>query len=593
MKSPLLFFFLFFSLSTFAQDGVLDASFGTGGKTSSNYIGDFGAPMPVVVQTDGKILQATSALIGGAYQTIVLRYNSNGGLDATFGNNGKYTSNLNGNNAALDLAIQTDGKIVLAGLMDSAGNNFFMVSRILPNGTIDASFGNNGRKIIPFNNEESIAYAVAIQGDGKIVVGGYAMDAAGNAFIFAMARLTSAGNIDNSFDTDGIQTTILNNTGYDAINDITIQADGKIVAAGISQNAMIAQLAVVRYTSAGVLDNSFGTNGKYTVSIDGHDSQAYSVATQPDGKIVVSGSYLNSEVNANLDFVVMRFTTAGSPDPGFGSAGVVTTGVGTEDDEAYSVAVQLDGKIVAGGDIYVPSQIGFDIGVVRYTAAGVLDNTFGTGGKAIIDMNSGSDDEYGMIASQGTKMIVGVLQYDASDNEIPAIIRLGNSSAFYNAVACPGAPAAPTASISGTTLSSSSSGNNQWYLNGVAIAGATGQTYTATVAGSYTVTVTVGSCVSAASNAVVYTVTGISSPVFDAKLRMAPNPVTNKMVINYTGTGKLSVEVMDLSGRIVLSRKSFTNNSEIDFSAFTNGTYLVRIVNEKTHERVQKMIVKQ
>jgi uncharacterized delta-60 repeat protein len=592
MKNFLLLLISFISLNVFGQDGVIDATFGTGGKTYSGYVADFGSQMPVAVQSDGKILQATSNQLSGIYQTILIRYNNNGGLDNTFGNAGKFIATFPSNNAALDMAIQSDGKIVLAGLMDSAGTNYFMAMRITSTGTLDASFGTNGRTIIAFNSQESIGIAMALQADGKIVVGGYASNASATAYVFALARLTTSGALDTSFDTDGKQTTVLG-PDFDVISDLAIQADGKIVVAGVSYNSLsVAELAVARYTTAGALDNTFGTGGKFTWSANNQDTQAYSIAMQPDGKIVVSGSWDN---NTNFDFIIMRLTAAGALDNSFGTAGKVMTAIGTDDDEAYSVAVQLDGKIVAGGDIYVPSQTGYDIAVVRYTSGGTVDNSFGTAGKAIVDMNSGSDDEYGMIVSQGLKIIVGVLHYDASDNEIPALVRLNNSSTFYNAAACSSPPPAPqiTITASSNVLSSNATSNNQWYLNGAAISGATGQTYTATASGIYTATTTVGGCVSAPSNAITYNITGLSFPAFDVKISMAPNPVTSKMLISYKGTDKLYIEVLDLSGRIVFGRQRFTGNRELDFSGYANGTYLVRVINQKTNEKVQRLVIKQ
>jgi len=664
MKSSLLALGCLFAMAANSQDGTLDNTFGTTGKAYSNYASDFGSETPVVVQPDGKIIQLSGGTSGSLYQSTLIRYTSTGALDNTFGTAGKFTTSYTTNNTANTLALQPDGKIVIAGLLDSASVTYMFIGRVTAAGANDAAFGTNGRTIVPLSAGESGAFSIAVQADGKIVAGGYATDASGQAVYFGIARVNANGTLDNTFDNDGYAITQVG-LGFDYIEDIVIQTDGKIVAAGLSATATAGNFGLARYNTNGSLDATFGSGGKVVTSIgSATGGAAYSVALQPDGKIVASGSTDNG---TDYDFALIRYTAAGVPDATFGTAGKVITPIGNDDDEAYSVEVQTDGKIVAGGDALASN---YDIALARYTTAGALDATFGTAGKTVINMTGTTDDEYGMIASQGTKIIVGVLHYPSSTTETAALIRLNNSVAFYvpgactavtpvvtaggtttfcsggsvtltsnvttgiqwynNGTAISGAtsstyqatasgsytatstagtctspasnaiavtvtagPATPSITINGNVLTSSSASGNQWYRDGNIINGATAQTYTATASGAYTVRVTSGSCTSAVSNSINYTVTAINNPVMDIQVQTLPNPVTNKLIVRFGGAAtRLALELTDLGGRVI-SRVNFISNYELDMSKLSAGSYVVRVVNQRTGEKVQRLIVKQ
>ena len=218
-----------------------------------------------------------------------------------------------------------------------------------------------------------MAYAVAIQSDGKIVAAGESTDN------FAVVRYTTAGVLDTTFSTDGKVTTAIGSR-EDAAYAVAVQSDGKIVAAGkgdsgTAQEDPNADFAVVRYTTAGALDNGFSTDGKVITDIGTNSvDEARAVAIQSDGKIVVAGS-------SGGDFAVVRYTTAGALDTTFSTDGKVTTDIGTNSvDWATAVAIQSDGKIVVAG--YVGDiEDGGEFAVVRYNTDGSLDTTFGGDGK--------------------------------------------------------------------------------------------------------------------------------------------------------------------------------------------------------------------
>lgn len=191
------------------------------------------------------------------------------------------------------------------------------------------------------------AYSVAIQSDGKIVVAGYGVFGSGGDF--AVVRTNSDGSFDSSFNGTGKVTTPIGSS-LDQAYSVALQSDGKIVVAGFSLGSNL-DFAVVRYKSDGCLDTSFNGTGIVTTPIGSGDDLGQSVAIQSDGKIVVAG-YSDGgspETGTNYDFAVVRYKTDGTLDDSFNGTGKVTTPLGARRDTGSSVAIQSDGKIVVAG----------------------------------------------------------------------------------------------------------------------------------------------------------------------------------------------------------------------------------------------------
>ncbi len=308
-----------FAVVRYNSNGSLDTSFGTAGKVTTN-LGSTDIAYSIALQDDGKILVAGVSSSNFA----VLRYNSDGSLDNSFGNAGKVINNLGSSDIAYSVALQDDGKILLAGV----SNSNFAVLRYNSNGSLDTNFGTAG-KVITNLGSTDIARSIALQDDGKILVAGVSNNN------FAVVRYNSNGSLDTSFGTAG---TVINNLGStDIAYNIALQDDGKILLVGVSNN----NFAVVRYDSNGSLDTSFGTAGKVITNLGGTDI-AYSVSVQANGKIIVAGSSKNN-------FAVLRYNSNGSLDTSFGTAGIITTDIGTNTiDNAYALT-QHDGTIIVAG----------------------------------------------------------------------------------------------------------------------------------------------------------------------------------------------------------------------------------------------------
>ncbi len=388
----------------FAAPGDLDTSFGNDGIVITDAGGGQNQAHSVAIQSDGKIVAA-----GGNNDDFILaRYNTDGSLDTNFGIGGIVATDVGSDyDYVSSIAIQSDGKIVSAGRMWNGNQYVFALTRHNTNGLLDANFGTEGIVTTAIGNFQDIAYSVAIQSDGKIVAAGENYNGSKD---FALVRYNTDGSRDASFGTDGIVTTMVE-SGHDHAYSVAIQSDGKIVAIGYSNNGSNDDFAVVRYETDGTLDTNFGTDGIVTTAIGSSGDRAYSVAIQSDGKIVAAGlAYL---ANKN-QFALVRYDTNGSLDTGFDGDGIVTTVVSSQRGEAYSVAIQSNGKLVAAGLSYNGSNNDFSL--VCYTPDGSLDTNFGTEGIVTTEIGSGTDTAYSVAIQSDGKIVAAGTRYDDGYN---------------------------------------------------------------------------------------------------------------------------------------------------------------------------------
>ncbi|MET0752995.1 MAG: hypothetical protein ABWZ66_06465 [Pyrinomonadaceae bacterium] len=364
-----------FAVVRYNIDGSLDTSFDGDGKVTTPIGQNLDIATAVAVQTDGKIV--ASGYSGSFSTTFTLvRYNQDGSLDTTFDGDGKVTtlvSKVGGYSNSM--AIQSDGKIVAAGHAGTGSGTVLVIIRYNTDGSLDTSFDGDGKVTTAFSAFNDYAYGVAIQTDGKILAIGYSRIGGGAQYDTIIARYNTDGSLDANFDGDG---KLLVDIGIDNSNAtaVTVQADGKIIAAGTSYNDSQGNFTLVRYNADGSLDASFDGDGVVITSFDNASSYAASVATQADGKIVVAGSYANGAP----DFAVARYNTDGSLDTSFDGDGKVTTPILSSSDWGHVVKIQSDGKIIVAG--YSESSMGFDVGsMARYNTDGSLDTSFDGDGK--------------------------------------------------------------------------------------------------------------------------------------------------------------------------------------------------------------------
>ncbi|MFI8965398.1 calcium-binding protein [Streptomyces sp. NPDC053493] len=346
-----------FALARYNTDGSLDPTFAGDGTTTSDFGGGSHSANAVAIQPDGKVVVAGTTEMpgeeGGCCFFSVARYQPDGSLDTAFGNGGLFRVDEFGGSAdGTDVAVQPDGRIVAAG---KGGGGGFALVRLTAGGTLDPSLGGDGAVVAGFTptspqDPGGVARRMALQSDGKIVLVGYVA----NAFDIGVARYTADGSLDPAFSGDGMVSADFGGTEFG--NDVAVQPDGRIVAVGTGG----AGLALLRYNADGSPDATFGTGGRTSVAFPGDGGVANAVALQSNGKIVVAGRADDPNSSESNDFGVARFHPNGMPDTGFSGDGFAVTGFG-DFDEARGVLVQPDGKIVAAG-----YGAGFAFALARY-----------------------------------------------------------------------------------------------------------------------------------------------------------------------------------------------------------------------------------
>jgi uncharacterized delta-60 repeat protein len=307
-----------------------------------------------------------------------------GGLDPGFGQGGKVvvTPPTEAGEWPGGQAVQPDGKIVVVGTAAPARNGYaFLLLRFLPDGRLDPSFGTGGRvwsDLVTLRPPlhggvvgdvalgTSTANAVAIQSDGKLVVGGSTQSGATTAF--AVVRYLADGRPDTTFGSDGLVLTDFDAATDDSVTALRLLPDGRILAAGAAGDAV----GLARYRADGTLDTTFGPARNGTVRTGQGLLNALSLGAEPDGKLLVAGQGGTS--GGPFDFGVARYSPDGVLDPSFGGRGVVTTDLGPTGEWAAGVASGPGGTVVAGG------ASGSSFTLVRYLGNGNLDPAFGVGG---------------------------------------------------------------------------------------------------------------------------------------------------------------------------------------------------------------------
>ena len=353
--------------------GALDTSFSSDGQAKIAFTSYINVATAVARQADGKIVVAGIA-VGRDAAFAVARLHVDGRLDRTFGGDGKVRvdfpwGSLDG---ARSVILQPDGKIVLAG-WTNGNDGDFALARLRPRGTLDPTFGDEGRVTINMSDHVDMAHALARQPDRKIVVAGYASGS------FGVARLNESGRLDRSFAGDGTVRTVFSQVLGDGARAVRVQADGRIVVAGgaTPEGSGGSDFALARYTTDGRLDPTFAGDGRQLTtfieqdgSTGGSSDSAHALALQRDGKILVGGE---TSWAYGHDFALVRYRADGRLDPAFGRAGKVRTSfIRSGGERIVALRIRREGQIVAAGGVdyestyYVPPDDPARFGVAQY-----------------------------------------------------------------------------------------------------------------------------------------------------------------------------------------------------------------------------------
>ncbi|HWJ25887.1 MAG TPA: delta-60 repeat domain-containing protein, partial [Flavisolibacter sp.] len=360
-----------FSLVQHLPSGFTDNGFGNNGQVITSITpGQNDNATAMAIQQDGKIVVVGCTNTGSQRDFAIVRYNTDGSLDNTFSGDGKLTTDFNsGNDTALAVILQPDGKILVGGVStaNSSQKKSFALARYNSNGTLDLTFSGDGKLTTDISMGDDVLKSLSLQSDGKILAGGYTTTGQTD---FALVRYLSDGTLDNTFDGDGKLTTDIAQGSSDTLQSIAVQGDGKILAGGFTRSARGYDFALVRYLSGGVMDPAFATGGKNIADQGTPLDIANQMVLLQDGKILMAGQRGSDQT----DLVVTRFTTTGLPDPTMlGNGRIVDHLKGSS--IYYAMAIQRDGRIVAGGATSDVNTHGthHDYALARYLINGQLD----------------------------------------------------------------------------------------------------------------------------------------------------------------------------------------------------------------------------
>ena len=377
----LIFSICVFQINCLAQAGKLDSTFGTNGIVTT-FIDSSAVANSIAVQADGKIVTG-GWCSNGQMGFLLARYLQNGSLDPTFGSNGVVTTRIDSNSEVISVIIQPDGRILAGGWASHLKEDinhiiytltYMAIARYNANGSLDTSFNHNGIFTLEIDSLDAIN-SLALQSDGKIIVGGRFAHITTNSDTMIVLRLNTNGTLDFSFGTHG-KTEI----SPGIISTLIVLPDDKIYALGTKEYYYF---AISRYNANGTPDNSFGQHGVVFDSVAG--GSANSLKIQSDGKLVVTGTI-------NFNNGLIRYLPDGNRDSSFGRNGEAIAldsfynGYFQSNIGFLSSALQSDGKILAGGIFQRSGGYAFEIS--RFNSNGFPDSSFGINGQAVTKIDS-------------------------------------------------------------------------------------------------------------------------------------------------------------------------------------------------------------
>ena len=380
--------------------GSLDSTFNSIGKQTLSIDGIEERAYEVALQSDGKIVVAGSSHNGSHKVFAVVRFESDGVLDTSFGMNGIVTTALSGgNDTPSDIAIQGDGKILVVGRVTTGTDVDFGTVRYNSNGTLDTSFSMGGIKIDSISSSNDFPYSILLTNSDKILIAG---GSGSGIRKFTIVGYDEFGETDSTFGINGIS--LLNIGGSSTIKDMKYQSDGKIVASGIT-NSIWPDFAVSRFFPNGAIDSTFGTNGIVIYDVLATLASVNSLVVQQDGKILVGGFADFTGGGSNHDFIMVRFNSDGTLDNSFDLDGIVTTAFSSSNDDISKIIQQTDGKIIAVGVSFQTLTAG-KFTVARYNLNGTLDSSFGTGGVVTTNFSNNFGGAWSALIQPDDRIVV-------------------------------------------------------------------------------------------------------------------------------------------------------------------------------------------
>lgn len=475
-----------------------------------------------------------------------------GSLDLTFGTNGIATCQVGAlNDDAQDMLIDPSGNIIVVGYSSVTSTDFdFSVARFTPAGVLDASFGTGGTTIINTGSGGDQAYSVALDGSGRIYIAGLIWN--GVIRNLGIVRLTSNGLPDNSWDGDGVW---FSQTLYgEYVSDIEIDANGKVVIAGHG-GLNDDKLVVLRLTSAGAYDGTFGTGGRVELGASGND----------EGMAIAFDANNNILIGAREEFTIFRLTPTGTLDAAFGTGGSITINPTANADDLNDIIVDANGKIVVMGQGGLTLQVDFI--AARLNSNGTLDNTFGTSGITVVSAGLIQDAGRAIAIDANGKILLGGDSSGPNGTDF-TVVRLNTNGTVDN-----------TFGTNGVAIVTGTNADEGWGMridaNGKIVIAGIGS-------GPNDNDFFVARLHSTAPTSVIKTNHSVLSSVY-------PNPAHDKITIRMPYNGFKDITILDGLGKNLVFIKGYEEENFLaDFSAYPSGIYFISV---KTEEFTQKFKV--
>ena len=401
---------LFIGFTVYSQNveaqlpGDPDLTFGTGGFN----IRDAGAGnafgRDVAIQQDGKIIVACIVSNGTDNDFALVRYTTDGKIDTTFGNGGIVTYDFASSTEITEaVAIDHANRIIVAGSVDTGDGFAFAAVRFTPEGAVDATFGVLGFVLVK-SWTTGFCNSIMVQEDHKILLSGYAFNPVSGTNEFVVVRFLETGQKDSSFGQQGIVMTHVG-VGAGVANAMTLQQDGKIILAGQALNSatLAWDICLARYETNGLLDETWGTEGIAFKSFPNKNFTINALAIDLNKNIVVAG-YLGTAPSNNL-YAVARFDKEGTPDASFGTDGLVTNTFGAENNQINDLEIQPDGFMIISGSSLSGNSDRFAI--ARLDQTGQPDPMFGQLGVVITPLGQNDGIKSTALQSDGKLIVTG------------------------------------------------------------------------------------------------------------------------------------------------------------------------------------------
>lgn len=501
-------------------------------------------------------------------------------LDNTFNGTGYHITKIDPSRDDIGgtVLVQPNGRILTGGnSFNMIGYSNIAITRMKPDGTMDNSFGTGGIATIP----GGFFCDMALLPNGKIIVAGSGVGPT-NVNNYIVYRLNKNGSLDNTFGTGGSVQIDIPYTEM-ICTDVAIQADNKIVLGGYAGGSGgYGNLLVVRLKANGILDNSFGTAGKFTLYLPGKHSGCQTLAIQSDGKIIAAG-YIDTLIAYaffRYDFAAIRLNSNGTPDLAFGTAGVVRADKGTTD-MCNAAVVLSDGRIALAG--YTNYLVPAGFATLCLMSNGTIDNTFGTAGWQFSDFFGGTAVCQGIVAESDDDLVLAgyaIISTPAGSNYSVALAKLSSTGIPD--------PGFGTGGVDTLLSGSSSLGCNSLALQADGKLVFAGYRYT----GAHSAYLT-GRC----SNSLMR-MESVALPQNDLRFTIFPNPVNSNILNVQLSSGienEINISLIDINGQELANWQAIGPFSGNAFQLLLpeqlpNGTYLLRVSQNNTMH-VQKIAV--